>query len=142
MRLSPAQALEVFAAAYGLGLDLARAADALAAVTAPVSTNEIKRRRVENRARPVIAAFERETGGTFDQAVAPSVGIANPALDDLCARLRRVRLTHRDIVAIVGRDHRFVARAIARHEARAVVAKALPAVGLVVAVEQRMASHE
>lgn len=149
MRLSPAQALDTFAAAYGPGLDLARAAAALAAVKAeelhaaplPTYDSQISRRRIENRARPAVTAFELETGVTFAEAVAPSSGVANPSLGALCARLHQARVAHRDIGAIVGRNHRFVGRAIARHEARVASAKSLPSVGLAVAGERRRASH-
>lgn len=136
MRLSGSRALEVFAAAYGPHLDSDRAAVALAALfealAGPRTVNEIRRRRLEVKARPFFAAYERTTGITRAEITAAALtggGTGSGAPSDpltphrdafvsMLIESKAPRFSLRDVAKIVCRNREAVRRAHARHKAR------------------------
>jgi hypothetical protein len=136
VRLSPASLLEVFAAAYGPGLDTARASTALNVLledlSAPRADDEIRKRRLTVKSRPFFARYERETGVTKAEITAAPVtgggaGSGSPsdpltphrdAFASMLIESKAPRFSLHEVAIIVGRNRAAVRRAHARHEAR------------------------
>lgn len=106
------------------------------ALEAPRTDNEIRRRRLDVKARQFFAAYERETGVTKAELTAPAAkggGAGGGAPSDPLTRHREAfvarlleseapRFTVGEVAAIMGRDRKAVRNAYARHLARGAAA--------------------
>lgn len=126
MKRDLAALAEVFAHAYGAGLDADRVAAALAVVfdedlraSSTPFVSELRTRRIENIAGPIFRALERELQVTREDLVSASnARHLSPKRDALLWQLRGASLSMRAIAALVNRDRASVRAGVRRHQER------------------------